>query len=147
MADNEDKVEGPGFTIIDRRISAKESTSEADKDSSNDESKSSVKEKFISEKESSRQDTTSEEIPLPEVDFSSFIISLCTSVFIHLGEIPEPSNSKTSINLPLAKQTIDLIAMLKEKTQGNRTNEEDKLIDEMLYNLRMKFIALSKKAD
>jgi hypothetical protein len=79
------------------------------------------------------------------VDFPSFIMSLSTSVFIHLGEIPDPTTNQKSINLPLAKQTIDLIAMLKKKTEGNRTKDEDRLMDELLYNLRMKFLALSSK--
>ena len=82
---------------------------------------------------------------MPEVDFPSFIMSLCTSVYIHLGEIPDPTTNQKEPNLPLAKQTIDLITMLKEKTEGNRTEDEDKLLDEMLYSLRMRYIAVLQK--
>ncbi|MBN2374008.1 DUF1844 domain-containing protein [bacterium] len=88
--------------------------------------------------------TDRQQAPLPEVDFSSFIISLSTSVYIHLGDIPDPVTNEKTINLAMAKQTIDLISMLKAKTEGNRTEEEDKLIEDMLYNLRMRFVTASR---
>lgn len=152
MSEKDDIIEGPGFTIIDRRIGAKktkeESADKTDETETSKDAKSSVKKGIEEEKSREREkprEEISEEVPLPEVDFPSFIMSLSTSVFIHLGEIPDPTSNQKSINLPLAKQTIDLIAMLKEKTEGNRTEDEDRLMDELLYNLRMKFLALSKK--
>lgn len=152
MSEKDDIIEGPGFTIIDRRIGAKKTKEEAvgktgETETSRD-TKSSLKkgskEKEPREREKPREEI-SKEIPLPEVDFPSFIMSLSTSVFIHLGEIPDPTTNQKNINLPLAKQTIDLIAMLKQKTEGNRTKDEDRLMEELLYNLRMKFLALSNK--
>ena len=152
MSEKDDIIEGPGFTIIDRRIGAKKSkgeyTDETTKTKTSKDAKLS-EEKEITEQESKEhkkpQDETSKEVPLPEVDFPSFIMSLSTSVFIHLGEIPDPTTNEKTINLPLAKQTIDLISMLKEKTEGNRSKDEDKLMDELLYNLRMKFLELSSQ--
>ncbi len=78
--------------------------------------------------------------PLPPVDFSTFVSSLATSTLYHFGDIPDPQTNKRKKNLPLAKHTIDTIAMLKEKTKGNLTEEETRLIDEFLYNLRMRYI-------
>ena len=146
MSEKDDIIEGPGFTIIDRRIGAQKtkggSADKADETEASKGEKSSLKKGIEEEKP---REEVSEEIPLPEVDFTSFIMSLSTSVFIHLGEIPDPTTNQKNINLPLAKQTIDLIAMLKEKTEGNRTEDEDRLMDELLYNLRMKFLAISKE--
>jgi hypothetical protein len=152
MSDKEDVIEGPGFTIIDRRIGAKktegDSAPKADKKASPGHDRASLKQeaqkKGTREKEKT-EEKSSHEIPLPDVDFTAFVMSLCTSVFIHLGEICDPTTNQKCIDLPLAKQTIDIIAMLKEKTEGNRTKEEDQLIQEMLYNLRMQYLALSKK--
>ncbi|MBN4054213.1 DUF1844 domain-containing protein [Nitrospira defluvii] len=96
------------------------------------------------EAESPRKESgrTKEDIP---VDFSSFILSLATSALIHLGEEADPSSGKRSVALPNAKQAIDLITLLKEKTTGNLTKAEENFISQLLYTLRMKFLALEKK--
>lgn len=80
-----------------------------------------------------------------QLTFSTFILSLSTSVLINLGELPDPLKNEKDINLPLAKQTIGLIEMLMEKTKGNLTEDEDRLIDGMLYDLRMKYVEAVKK--
>ena len=82
---------------------------------------------------------------LPEINFTSFIFSLSTSALLHFGEITDPISNKKERNLPLAKQTIDLLGMLKEKTKGNLSNEEDELLDNILFNLRMKYVEEVKK--
>ncbi len=82
---------------------------------------------------------------LPEINFSTFILSLSTSALMHLGEIPNPETHKTDKNLPLAKQTIDLIDMLKKKTEGNLETDEDQLITNLLYDLKLKYVAAIKK--
>ena len=83
--------------------------------------------------------------PLPEINFTSFIFSLSTSALLHFGEITDPISNKKERNLPLAKQTINLLGMLKEKTKGNLSKEEDELLDNILYNLRMKYVEEMKK--
>jgi hypothetical protein len=80
-----------------------------------------------------------------QLTFSTFILSLSTSVLVNLGELPDPLKNEKDINLPLAKQTIGIIEMLMEKTKGNLTEDEDRLIDSMLYDLRMKYIEAAKK--
>ena len=82
---------------------------------------------------------------LPEVDFASFIFSLSTSALIQMGIIKDPVSKKVEINLSGAKQTINIINMLKEKTRSNLNNEEDKLIDQLLFDLRMKYVAAVEK--
>lgn len=90
---------------------------------------------------------TSEETPLPDVDFSSFVFSLSTSALIQLGIIKDPITKKVERNLSGAKQTINIINMLKEKTKGNLSSEEDTLIDTILFDLRMKYVSAVEKKD
>jgi hypothetical protein len=68
------------------------------------------------------------------------LFSLSTSALIQLGEIQDPMSKQTAKNLPLAKQTIDLIGMLKEKTKGNLTSDEEKLMENMLYDLKLRYV-------
>ena len=81
--------------------------------------------------------------PLPEVNFSTFIVSLSTEILFHLGEIPHPETGERQKNLPLAKHAIDTLVMLQEKTRGNLSEEEKKILESMLYDLRMCFIRVS----
>jgi hypothetical protein len=75
--------------------------------------------------------------------FSSFVISLAGAAMTHLGEGPQPQSGDAEVNLPLARQTIDLIALLKEKTQGNLDDDEKSLIDTLLTELRTNYVAKS----
>lgn len=95
------------------------------------------------QKKDLREEGQRREVPLPEVTFSHFIFSLITQALIQLGEIQDPESKKTVKNLPLAKQNIDLIAMLREKTSGNLTKDEEALIDNALYDLRMRYVKAS----
>ena len=81
---------------------------------------------------------------LPEVNFASFVFSLGTSSLMHMGEIPDPNTGRECKNMPLAKQTIDILGMLKEKTKGNLDSEEENLLSNMLYELRMKYVTAVK---
>ena len=83
---------------------------------------------------------TAQEMPQPEITFTSFLISLSSSAFIHLGDIPDPATGETNQDLPLAKQTIDLLGLLREKTRNNLREEEEKLFDHLLYDLRMRYL-------
>jgi hypothetical protein len=83
---------------------------------------------------------------IPEVDFATFIISLGSSALIHLGELPPPGEAAPQPNLPLAKQTIDILGMLGEKTRGNLTEDEQNLLEHLLYDLRMKYVDAKRRA-
>ena len=80
------------------------------------------------------------EMPLPEITLASFLISLSSSAFIHLGDMPDPVTGEVKKDLPLAKQTIDLLGLLREKTRNNLQEDEEKLFDHLLYDLRMRYV-------
>lgn len=82
----------------------------------------------------------SEPSGLFQMDFSTFVLSLNASALIHLGEIPDPHSKERSVNLPAAKHTIEILEIIKNKTKGNLNGEEEKLLDDVLFNLRMKFV-------
>jgi len=77
--------------------------------------------------------------PAP-VDFGTFVLSLGSSALVHLGEIHHPDTDQAGENLLLARQAIDLLAMLEEKTQGNLTAEETRFLSDLLADLRLKFV-------
>jgi len=87
---------------------------------------------------------SSQGVTLPEVNFSTFLVSLSSSALVNLGEIEEPGTNQKQKNIQLAKHCIDVIAMLQVKTKGNLTNEENQLIQNILTELRMKYIKESK---
>ncbi|MCC7201465.1 MAG: DUF1844 domain-containing protein [Nitrospirae bacterium] len=80
-----------------------------------------------------------------EINFAAFIFSLGRSAFIHLGEEPDPVSGEKRVSLQLAKETIDIISMLEEKTKGNLTQEEGQLIKNLLYALRMRYVEIASR--
>ena len=87
----------------------------------------------------------SEPTALPEIDFGTFVMSLATSVLVHLGEVQHPEHGAEHINIPIAKQTIDILGMIRDKTRGNLNQEEAQLLDNLLYDLRMKYVDAKKR--
>jgi len=77
---------------------------------------------------------------LEPLDFSTFILSLSTSVLMNLGLVENPVTGKTEKEPAVARQTIELITLLKEKTSGNLSDEETKLIDNVLHELRLWYV-------
>jgi len=75
------------------------------------------------------------------IDFSAFVLSLATTAMSHLGEVADPTTGKREMNLEGAKQTIDILCMLKEKTRGNLTGDEEQMMEHFLYELRMKYLS------
>ncbi len=88
--------------------------------------------------------TATEKAEFPGLNFSTFLLSLSTSALVSLGELPDPIKNESNINLLLAQQTITIIEILKEKTMGNLTPEEDRLIDGILYDLHIKYVGAAK---
>jgi hypothetical protein len=78
--------------------------------------------------------------PLPEVSFSTFMLSLSSSALVHLGEIPDPMAQGMETDLLMAKQIIDTLGMLQEKTKGNLDAEEERLVKTLLYDLRLRYV-------
>ena len=87
----------------------------------------------------------SEADALPTIDFATFVLSLSHSALMHLGEAPDPETNKLGTNLALAKQNIDLLGLLEEKTKGNLTGDEERLLAQVLFDLRMRFVERSKE--
>ena len=80
----------------------------------------------------------------PQISFAAFVMSLATTAAVHFGDLPDPITEQAHVNLEGARQMIDILAMLQEKTRGNLTDDETTLVDELLYDLRMRFVAASK---
>lgn len=89
-------------------------------------------------------DAAAAHTPLPEVTFSTFVMSLASSALVHLGEVPEPESGRTMANLPVAKHTIDILAMLQEKTGNCLAPDERRLLEGLLYELRMQYVMKMK---
>jgi hypothetical protein len=87
----------------------------------------------------------SEEREVGRLDFSTFLLSLASSAMVHLGDLPHPEGGKTEQNLAQAKQTIDLMALLEEKTKGNLTADEARFLGGALRDLRLRFVEASKR--
>jgi hypothetical protein len=133
--------EEKGFQIRDRRASLKETDPEKGRD------QKPISPQSRGDAASSHQEKQSApptETSFP-VNFSSFILSLATSALIHLGQEANPATGERSVELPSARQVIDLIALLEEKTKGNLTPEEENLVTQILFTLRLKFVEVEKK--
>lgn len=79
--------------------------------------------------------------PLPTIDFSTFVLSLSTSALVHMGRAPDPqTGAPAEKNLDAARETIDLLELLQAKTRGNLDTEEARLLESLLYELRMQFV-------
>jgi hypothetical protein len=84
--------------------------------------------------------------PRPAIDFYTFILSIGSSVVVHLGDAPHPETGKpVEKNLALAQQSIEILAMLQEKTRGNLGPEEAKLLEQLLFDLKLRYVEAMKK--
>ncbi len=81
--------------------------------------------------------------PAPPVSFSSFVISLGSSSLMLMGEQLDPHQAPIPVNLPQAKEIIDLLSVLEDKTKGNLASDEQTVLRDMLYTLRMKYVTLA----
>ena len=82
---------------------------------------------------------------MPPADFSAFVAMLVNNVMMFLGQIPDPVSQQPRRDLPQAKHTIDILIMLRDKTQGNLTAEEDKLLQELLPKLQMAYVSANRQ--
>jgi len=84
---------------------------------------------------------------MPEVTFTAFVMSLNTSALFHLGEISDPTTGEKNLDLILVKHTIDTLQLLEDKTKGNLTDEEQDLLKNALYDLKMRYVAKASQQD
>ncbi len=137
--ENQEKTENggkgvePGETVESDETDKKPEKSEADEKPE----KSEADEKPEKSKPDQKPET---EARLPQINFITFIMSLNSSILVQLGIIEDPVTGKKEKNLPVAKQTIDILGMLEEKTKGNLTHEEEQIMKNFLYELRMIYV-------
>ncbi len=136
MDQSDEEQQGRGFKVADRRRFTGESEAAA----------------RVSEGESPQgPDSTpagTEERPVDDaiaMSFSTFIISLSTQALMHLGEIADPIGQEVRQDLPAARQMIDLLGILSDKTKGNLDAAEEQLLTSMLYDLRMRYVEVSRR--
>jgi|TARA_B100002003_G_C13833843_1_gene409687 hypothetical protein len=129
-----ENVEGEGFVIKDKRSSQISEDDATFQD-----------EQEIKDQEKQTDSSKEKETEPFQVDFSTFIMSLTSSAFYHLGDMPDPSTGKKEVNLPAVQQTIDMLIMLREKTKGNLKEDEKKLLEQLVYELQVKYVAKTKE--
>jgi len=140
MSDSEKK---PGFTVTDRRSFPESREAQAGPSAEPSSASSPAPGGEIPSGDGVRREAGSERT-LPPADFSTFILSLGSSALIHLGEVEPPGEDARRRDLPMAKHTIDLLSLLREKTQSNLTPEEDRLLESLLYDLRLRYVEAVK---
>jgi len=123
--------------VVDRRSQSEPQSSTARASSADFSARSSGEAKNNTAKEPEGE--------MPPMDFSSFVVGLGTQAMMLLGEIPDPQSGQVlALNLPAARQTIDIISLLQEKTAGNLTEDESKLLQDVLTSLRIGFVKRAK---
>jgi hypothetical protein len=133
----------PNFTVKDRRIFSHENID--DQKEEKKEPDEPIK-KEQEEKKPSFEKTKKEEDQtcLPEINFPTFIMSLNASALVNLGIVENPATGNKEVNLPIAKQTIDILSMLEEKTRGNLSKDEEGMLKSILYDLRIIYVKEKK---
>jgi len=137
----EEKPSDKGFTVKDRRRFSPETGEPRAEAETESETPQTAAEPSTKAEAGPRQAGE----PLPEINFSTFIISLSTQALMHLGEIANPMTGQVEKDTPMAKQVIDILGMLRDKARGNLDTAEDKLIQDILFDLRMRYVEAVKR--
>ena len=142
------------FVVKDRRIFSQDAEAQPDADekkeeaapdqnSDGDQDKAASADEAAPEGDASDQAAADNEeggAQFPEINFPTFVASLNASALVHLGVIEDPATSSKSKNLPMAKQTIDILSMLEDKTEGNLSSDEKNMLQSVLYDLRILYV-------
>lgn len=127
-----DKRKDSGFVVKDKRILAE----------GNGEDKKEPPVSSVDKKPDTQENAASScnQTDYPTITFTNFILSLSTSALFHFGDFPDPASGKQQKNLSAAKQTIDMLDMVSEKTKGNLDEQETNLLQGVLYELKMRYV-------
>jgi hypothetical protein len=129
-----DEKKDSGFVVKDKRIFAE----------GNEANKKEPVPPPVEEKpklqENIQEQAKEEALNYPPINFTNFVLSLSTSALFHFGDFPDQQGGKTQRNMPAAKQTIDILDMIKEKTKGNLDEQENNLIQGVLYELKLRYV-------
>jgi Domain of unknown function (DUF1844) len=131
----DDERDERSFTVSDRRFSARRESE--DRPSERPQSAASSTERPT---QAPPQADAPHATAAEGMNFASFLISLGTQAFMHLGDIPNPLTQQREKDLPAAKQMIDLLGILQTKTQGNLTADEERLLQQLLLDLRLRYV-------
>ncbi|HPD55901.1 MAG TPA: DUF1844 domain-containing protein [Smithellaceae bacterium] len=131
----EEKKKDSGFVVKDKRLFG-----DSDEPRPRDKEEEAATPKKESSPDKSKETIHHAQADYPPVNFANFVLSLSTSALYHFGDFPDPEGGKSEKNLPAVKQTIDILDMLREKTKGNLDENENQLIEGVLYELKMRFV-------
>jgi hypothetical protein len=140
--DREEQQSSRGFKVQDRRRFAEPEMGGREAEEPTEESPSTPEPELAAGGRPAADDAAPGE--LGEVTFSTFIMGLTTQALVHLGEIADPSQPDAGRDLPAAKQMIDLLGILSDKTKGNLDAAEEQLLGSMLYDLRMRYVEVAR---
>ena len=133
---SEEEEQSRGFRVTDRRLSKRDEEESAEEESRPERAEAAPG-------PAAPPEAGAGEIPpggVPQPDFGGFILSLANTALIHLGVAPDPAGGSPEANIEGAKQMIAILGILREKTQGNLTEEEDRLLEQILAELKMRFV-------
>ncbi len=129
--------EKKGFIIKDRRLFSEDAQDVKKEEDKKETAAEETKEEVTREEPAPEEaESTSQ---FPEINFATFIFSLNSSALVHLGVIEDPATGQKK-SLPMAKQTIDILGVLEEKTRGNLTEDEENLLKHILSDLRLMYV-------
>ncbi len=134
----EEEKKEKGFVIKDRRLFDESGSVRSEETPKTEEKKPETAAQDPGPEQKAASET--DNAPLPEINFASFLFSLSTTAMYHFGDFPDPVTKESMRNLPAAKQTIDILSILKTKTQGNLAEDEKQLLEGILYELQMRFV-------
>ena len=137
----EEKEGKKDFVVKDRRIFADGTVDDAETEEK--EAPAAEAEEAAESQETADASAEQQQEPqpqFPEINFATFVASLNASALLQLGAIEDPTTGQKNKNLPMAKQTIDILSMLQEKTAGTLSEEEENLLKNILYDLRIMYV-------
>ncbi len=133
--------EEQGFTITDKRAFREDGDARAPENTEKPQEGPTVEQASKEEATSAEKDIP----PRPAIDFPSYLLSYYTQGLVLMGEIPNPYTNKKEEDIEAARHTIDILNMLEEKTKGNLSTDERQLLENVLYELRMKYMAKTNR--
>ncbi len=144
MGKDEEEQSSRGFKVADRRRFVDDAAPEADAMGEDASTKEPAGAEPSAEAAAAAAADEAGMPPMHEINFSTFVMGLSTQALMHLGEIPDLEGGQPRLDLAAARHIIDLIAVLERKTQGNLDADEAALLERILYDLRMRFVAISR---
>ena len=140
MSDEEAPQEKRGFKVEDRRRFSETGEARGEQGAEPSEHPATQEEKPAAASASTAAAPKPGDASVLPLTFSTFVLSLSTQALAHLGEIPSPVDNRIAVDLLAAKQMIDILGILKEKTKGNLDSSESGLLDSVLYDLRLNYV-------